>query len=802
MPQHKKRAGRGLSIELDDPSAPLYPGSVIRGRVVRKSLICENVNIHVRLLGRAKAKFDHPGMKGYSCNTRTRSPFWNCGDMSVSLGSDLAFIQLGDRPLSWEFELKLPLVTQSLTGPEPGLADPGHPLPASIEWEDIRISKDIEATYFRTDETLPLRVLPTPSPVAISNFKMRDHRFSGSVEGPKDCLREKTDTVHYELSVDCPSVLQFGAAVPFGVRLVLTDSLATVKHKFGKVPLNPEAYVVGAHFKILTEVHISDPTIQQGELFTWSARPDESEWVRTRPRVASDGIAVPVEFKQQLVLKEQPVDLGKAMGLRLNDDGSFEGAWGTVPAATAAAAAAVANSIPSPANDSDMVDSPPIYEAFLKTERVVTRLPHVTSLDYQLIQPSNLRVADEILRRYTSNHIAGLDRIDGRGDLKIELDDPSVAIYPGSVVRGRVVRKYEISTSVTLCVRLLGRAKAKFAIDDHGFLPRTRNSVRLRRSFWHRNDVAQKLHDGWLRIRLNDKPKSWAFALQLPHTRKSATNSSRGAAEAGFAPGNHPLPPSYSCKKKRNGKTFEGFVEYWLEAVLEEEVRVEARVPLWVYSRPSPVVISDFMFRLSSIRSMVPSDEQVLKTCSGVPYDLHVERPSILQFGAAIPFRMRLMSRYNSDDHSDTDFFKAKPPEVFLIRAEFSIRTSMYIFYPSLDDKPDLTTRSEERSWRWEARRRGARGPFVVPTGPQDKPVDVGKALGLKAGGGSCRRGSAYRVNDVKKQAGQPPPSPLDTPAKHDDAMGDVLPVGGVASSSGAENPLQLLLAAFREART
>ncbi|KAF6818845.1 hypothetical protein CPLU01_13195 [Colletotrichum plurivorum] len=823
MPQHKKRAGRGLSIELDDPSAPLYPGSVVRGRVVRKSLICENINIHVRLLGRAKAKFDHPGIKGYSCNTRTRSPFWNRGDVSVSLGSDLAFIQLGNRPLSWEFELKLPLVTQSLTGPEPGrqtgFADPGHPLPASIEWEDIRISKDIEAfveywleavmesdrTYFRTDATLPLRVLPTPSPVAISNFKMRDHRFSGS----------------------------FGAAVPFGVlRLVLTDSLATVKHKFGKVPPNPEVYVVGAHFKILTEVHISDPTIQQGELFTWSSRPDESEWVRTRPRVASDGIAVPLEFKQQLVLKEQPVDLGKAMGLRLNDDGSFEGVWfsslraasrpsslqtvspeittycmktrkslswdirlliggkparfrsslpfklvppaarGTVPAA----AAAVANSIPSPANDSEMVDSPPIYEAVPKTERVVTRLPQVTSLDYQLIQPSNLHVADEILRRYTSNHIsslrnnivsyAALDsialmpqgaifpshryRIDnihctqtnsimprhqykGCGDLKIKLDNPSTAIYPGSIVRGRVICRSLTNTSVTLRVRLMGRVKAKFATDDHGFLGIAKK-VRLRHYFWNPHDTV--LHDGWLRIELDDRPKSWAFGFQLPHTMtESAVNMSKEAVEAGFTPENYPLPPSYSCKKRLDGKVFEGFVEYWLEAIVEEKTRiVEARLPLWIYPQPSPEVISDFQLR--SMRLTVPSDEQVLKNCSGEPYELYFERPSVLQFGAAIPFRIRIVPDSNSDDDSDTDFFKPKPLEIFLVRAEFSIRTSTHIFCPSSDDKPVVTKRSKERSWwHWrddEAILRGAPGAIVVPTGPDYKPIDVGDALGLK----------------------------------------------------------------------
>lgn len=233
------------------------------------------------------------------------------------------------------------------------------------------------------------------------------------------------------------------------------------------------------------------------------------------------------------------------------------------------------------------------------------------------------------------------------------------------------------------------------------------------------------LYYGWLRIKQNDGPKSWAFAFELPHTTtKSTINISKGVAEAGFAPGNHPLPPSYSCKHRLGGKVFEGFVEYWLEAILEEKTRVvEARLPLWIYPRPSPVAISDFQLR--SIRSMVRSGGQVLETCSGAPYELYVERPSILQFGAAIPLWIRIVPGSN----------KARHIEAFLIRAEFSIRTITYIFCPIFDDRPDLTRRSKEQSWHWrddEATLRGAPGAIVVPTGPHDEPIDVGDALGLK----------------------------------------------------------------------
>lgn len=82
-------------------------------------------------------------------------------------------------------------------------------------------------------------------------------------------------------------------------------------------------------------------------------------------------------------------------------------------------------------------------------------------------------------------------------------------------------------------------------------------------------------------------------------------------------------------------------------------------------------------------------------------------------------------------------------------------------------------------------------GMAPVEPQPSPEPVVVGFADAVPG-----------PANGVKEPARQPPSSPLETPAKHDDAVGDVLPVGGVASSSGPENPLQLLVAAFREART
>ncbi|KAF6788169.1 hypothetical protein CSOJ01_15064 [Colletotrichum sojae] len=335
MPQHKKKEGRDLSIELEDPSAPLYPGSV-----VRKHPIGEYVNINVRLLGRAKGKLYHPGIKdGRAGTVRTGSPFWNRPDFTVNFRNTFADVNVRGRPRRWKFEIMIPKVTQRLTDPgeeqNEGFAVVGHALPPSNAWKASHLSKSLEVYVeywleavmrptqpprYSEEATLPLRVLEMPSLMPISNFELRGLRFPVSVTGPKDCCWGKMEEMHCLLSVDCPSILQFGAAVPFGIKLMLVGSSA-IKHFNNVLPM-PKVCVTSAYFKILTETQIPDPLIQKGSLFTWAARLDEEiEGRDTRSCDAREAMIGPVGSS------EKSLDLGRVMGLRLDVDGSLNGAW-------------------------------------------------------------------------------------------------------------------------------------------------------------------------------------------------------------------------------------------------------------------------------------------------------------------------------------------------------------------------------------------------------------------------------------------------------------------------------------------
>lgn len=340
MPQHKKKGGRALSIELEDASAPLYPGSVVRGFIVRKHPIGEYVNINVRLLGRAKGKPYYPGIKDGGAGTvRTGSPFWNRPDFTVNFRNTFADVNVGGRPRRWKFEITIPKVTRRSTDPgeeqNEGFAAVGHTLPPSNAWKASHFNKSLEfyveywleavmrptqPPRYLEEATLPLRVLEMPSPMHVSNFDLCGLRFPASVTGPKDCCWGKTEEMHCMLSVDCPSILQFGAAVPFGIKVMLVGSSA-VKHFDNVLPM-PRVYVTSAYFKILTETQILDHLIQKGSLFTWAARLDEDiEGRNTRSCDAREAIIGPVGPR------EMSLDWGRVMGLRLDVDGSLNGAW-------------------------------------------------------------------------------------------------------------------------------------------------------------------------------------------------------------------------------------------------------------------------------------------------------------------------------------------------------------------------------------------------------------------------------------------------------------------------------------------
>ncbi|TQN66399.1 Decarboxylase tropJ [Colletotrichum shisoi] len=171
----------------------------------------------------------------------------------------------------------------------------------------------------------------------------------------------------------------------------------------------------------------------------------------------------------------------------------------------------------------------------------------------------------------------------GNDDLSIQLLEPGTPLHPGSVIRGRIVRKREIAAPLaTVCVRLLGRAKAKLAVSDgdNGMI-----YYRSRFNFWSGSAIVDVVHEGPIDVAPGDgNSQSWPFTLALPtHTDAGLVNASEednaseacflrppGAAEAAAGVPAQPLPGTFHYDHPGSSKQWQGFVEYWIQAELVE----------------------------------------------------------------------------------------------------------------------------------------------------------------------------------------------------------------------------------------
>ncbi|KAK2036253.1 hypothetical protein LZ31DRAFT_636659 [Colletotrichum somersetense] len=263
--------------------------------------------------------------------------------------------------------------------------------------------------------------------------------------------------------------------------------------------------------------------------------------------------------------------------------------------------------------------------------------------------------------------------------LSIELLDPSAPSFPGSLIRGHIVRKAPLdATSATVRVRLQGRAKAKL-VSDNG---NSKSTYRSRFPFWGEPDVSDILHEGAINTGAEEN-LSWPFTLRIPTDVCEKTVNSclkdkekrdyfiKAPLKTGAAPElpGQPLPGTFHYSNSGFNKKWHGYVEFWIEATIVVKgikerggKTFQATLPIRVNSRPPPwPPISDFRLTAHkfpgcvSSHRLVPGIEQAelsfkQKTqkffnSSKVPsfnYTVHMRCPAVIQLGnpSAIPFTL------------------------------------------------------------------------------------------------------------------------------------------------------------------
>ncbi|KAL0778551.1 hypothetical protein CaCOL14_006204 [Colletotrichum acutatum] len=298
-PAEVKR-GPGLSIELLDSSTPLYPGSVIRGHVTRKShIVAASATIRVYLIG-GSAAWLHVQRGRSVVDLDAGFEFWNRNAVSQVVHQGPLHIAPEPNTASqtWPFTLTVPLHTDGkalneglrrvqreasylrapgdLTGKQ---ALPEQSLPASYGMTICEghgfVEYFLEAAILvdgkkmhPIEATLPVRVLSRPAPVVDTDFEMRgtmtegsvtSHRLTPGMEHAELTWNQKRQMFlgskrvpawHFKLRVECSSVIQLGnpAAIPF--RLNIIPDRAKSSELLRDVP--QKVYLTNAVINLLT----------------------------------------------------------------------------------------------------------------------------------------------------------------------------------------------------------------------------------------------------------------------------------------------------------------------------------------------------------------------------------------------------------------------------------------------------------------------------------------------------------------------------------------------------------------------
>ncbi|KAF0321123.1 hypothetical protein GQ607_011730 [Colletotrichum asianum] len=301
------REGPDLSIHLLEPSAPLYPGSVIRGHVTRKShIVAASATVRICLIGDSAARLQvqqgrsvvilGAGFEFWSRNAV--SQVIHRGPVHIAPDSDTA-------SQTWPFTLVIPKHTDGkalnsglrkiereasyLRAPgDPNAKQPlpEQPLPATwgmnvcdgygfveyyLEAEILLEGKKVEPI----EATLPVRVVSRPAPALITDFELQgtttagcvtSHRLAPGMEHAELTFNQKRQMFlgskrvpvwYFNLRVECASVIQLGnpASIPF--RLKVTPDRAKSSEILQDVP--QKVYLTNAVISLISTGRVSCP---------------------------------------------------------------------------------------------------------------------------------------------------------------------------------------------------------------------------------------------------------------------------------------------------------------------------------------------------------------------------------------------------------------------------------------------------------------------------------------------------------------------------------------------------------------
>ncbi|KAH8174745.1 hypothetical protein LIA77_06164 [Sarocladium implicatum] len=337
--------------------------------------------------------------------------------------------------------------------------------------------------------------------------------------------------------------------------------------------------------------------------------------------------------------------------------------------------------------------------------------------------------------------------------LEIETDPGRHSWTAGDVITGRVSRCAPlVSASITISIRLMGRAKSKMTVNRG----QSSSVYRNRFNFFTPEQTTVELVTGPIHIPETGDMHSWPFAVTVPDQLNPASVAQGNQQKHSYLPLGHseilaqPMPPTFYCRGTWFSTTYEAYNEYFLEAIMTVESSGKSEtaiLPVSILPQSTTGPITDFslsrsvpLCQLNSHR-LVPGAEnssltlhqrtQHLFRSSKVPafgFSLHIEYPQILQIGnpAHIPFRLLAIPER---EHT-TDVLQDCQLELAIESIQLEIKAETEVLCRGTLSSHDARGNRKTRLVT-DAALSQLGSTLVVPLGPKAEAIDVGSKLGL-----------------------------------------------------------------------
>jgi hypothetical protein len=326
--------------------------------------------------------------------------------------------------------------------------------------------------------------------------------------------------------------------------------------------------------------------------------------------------------------------------------------------------------------------------------------------------------------------------------LRIVLDGPRTATFSAEdIVKGRVILQSQKDEAISqVSIAFMGLAKTKLYRRQHA----DNRTHKSQADYFY---FSKKLYQGHYTLRANTY--EWPFEFRFPSQTdpKASANAFTGSPPFRSSLDVHPLPPTFSHNGSSLNRSFEGFIEYKLEATL-------VRHKIFASNLESTLALKYMSYRSAEHPPLVwrytkqtftAQTLRLLPEKSDVKLSMKEKMRSAFKSSelprATFSLKMRYPTQIHSGDqpsiHLSVQHLGSNCPEnptIFLKYVTMNIKTTVHVRAPGLAyDHHDSGSRNHQILGRYGL---SNELPESIGLPPEDSSQDIERWLNLNANGG------------------------------------------------------------------